>query len=216
MATQSVCLYNKFGYCKHKELCRKQHVNGICENVSCEISVCRSRHPKTCKWYREFGKCKFDPCAFKHVENNSVEKLTEENREILYKLSVVEKALKALQEEENEVTESIKKATNEETIKDFKEKLSYQNGVLESFGNKLKEMKEAVEEKDALINNLVEKVKHLEERQECLIEEAKEKFSCNECDFKTYHKTGLKIHKKRCTISNLVISVTKYLPLQEN
>ena len=50
-------------------------------------------------------------------------------------------------------------------------------------------MKEAVEEKDALINNLVEKVKHLEERQECLIEEAKEKFSCNECDFKTYHKT---------------------------
>ena len=58
----------------------------------------------------------------------------------------------------------MKKATNEETIRAFEEKMSYQDGVLESFGNKLKEMEEALE--DALINNLVEKDKHLEERQE--------------------------------------------------
>ena len=140
MATQSVCLYNKFGYCKHKELFCKQHVIDICENVSYELSVCMLRHPKTCKLYMEFGRCKFDPCAFKHIGNNSLEKLNEENREILYKLSVVEKALKALEEEETEVTENMKKATNEETIGAFEEKMIHQNGVLESFGTKLKEM----------------------------------------------------------------------------
>ena len=144
MAAPSVCLCNKFGYCKHKELCRKQHVNDICENVSCELSLCIWRHPKTCKYYRELGRCKFDPCAFKHVGNNSLDKLNEENREILYKLYVVDKALKAFEEEETEVTENMKKATNEETIRLFQEQMCYQDGVLESFGNKLKEMEEAL------------------------------------------------------------------------
>ena len=58
----------------------------------------------------------------------------------------------------------MKKTTNEETIRAVEEKISYQDGVLESFGSKLKEIEEALE--DALINNLVEKVKYLEERQE--------------------------------------------------
>ena len=49
-------------------------------------------------------------------------------------------------------------------------------------------MEEALEERDALINNLVEKIKHLEDWPDCLIQEANEKISGNECDFKTYHK----------------------------
>ena len=89
----------------------------------------------------------------------------------------------------------MKKATNEEIIWAFEEQVSYGDGVLETFGNKLKEDEEALEEKAALINKFVEKIKHLEERQDCLIGEAKEKCLCNEFDFKTYNKTGLKIHK---------------------
>ena len=48
--------------------------------------------------------------------------------------------------------------------------LSYQNDVFERFGNKMKEMEEALVEKDALLKHIIEKVKHLEERQHCLIE----------------------------------------------
>ena len=75
--------------------------------------------------------------------------------------------------------------------------LSYQNDVFEIFGNKMKEMEEALVEKDALLKHKVEKVKHLEERQHCLIEET---CSCNKCDFKTYHKTSLKIHTFKSTV----------------
>ena len=32
MASQSVCQFNKFGFCKFKEACRKQHVKELCEN----------------------------------------------------------------------------------------------------------------------------------------------------------------------------------------
>ena len=34
MATQTVCSFYRFGYCKHKELCRKRHVKEICENIA--------------------------------------------------------------------------------------------------------------------------------------------------------------------------------------
>ena len=39
MATQNICNFNKFGFCKFRDRCRKQHVNDKCENSSCDISV---------------------------------------------------------------------------------------------------------------------------------------------------------------------------------
>ena len=46
-------------------------------------------------------------------------------------------------------------------------------------------------------NVLDEKFKNLEEKQINLIEESNEKYKCNQCDFTTYYKKGLKIHKKK-------------------
>ena len=40
-------------------------------------------------------------------------------------------------------------------------------------------------------------MKDLEANQSNLIEDAKGKYKCDKCDFQTYHKTGLKIHKKK-------------------
>ena len=71
MATQNVCKWNKYGYCKHGEMCRKSHVKEICENSECDVSMCTFRHPKTCKYYRDYRKCKFDPCMFLHVEKEN-------------------------------------------------------------------------------------------------------------------------------------------------
>ena len=65
MAT--VCKYFKFGYCKYQNSCRFKHVDTICDNLRCEIVSCEKRHPKDCKYFREFGRCKFSPCSFKHV-----------------------------------------------------------------------------------------------------------------------------------------------------
>ena len=41
------------------------------------------------------------------------------------------------------------------------------------------------------------KLKNLEEKQTNLIEESNKKYKCNKCDFTTYHKKGLKIHRKK-------------------
>ena len=58
MATQNVCSFNKFGYCKFRNNCRKMHVNENCENESCEITTWKLRHPKPCRYFRDLRRCK--------------------------------------------------------------------------------------------------------------------------------------------------------------
>ena len=67
MASQNVCFYNKYGYCKYAEKCRKFHEKETCEKSNCEITECKLRHPIMCKYFRDYGFCKFtDWCKFSH------------------------------------------------------------------------------------------------------------------------------------------------------
>ena len=71
MAPQNVCRYFKFGHCKFSDNCKFMHVKEKCENLSCEIWSCSLRHPKKCKYFREFKRCKFGEwCSFDHTESN--------------------------------------------------------------------------------------------------------------------------------------------------
>ena len=74
MATQNVCRYFKFGFCKYLEKCRFVHVTEICENPECDAArSCSLRHPRICKFYRDYKRCKFGEwCCFKHVEKNEI------------------------------------------------------------------------------------------------------------------------------------------------
>ena len=49
------------------ETCRKQHVHNICANDSCEITNCKKRHPKICRYYTQYHRCKFSSfCSYSH------------------------------------------------------------------------------------------------------------------------------------------------------
>ena len=63
----SVCQYYKFGHCKFWTLCHRQHIIEVCEDINCEISDCIKRHPRQCKFFREYNRCKFlDFCSYAH------------------------------------------------------------------------------------------------------------------------------------------------------
>ena len=76
---------NKFGYCKFGGYCRKRHVDKLCDVENCDISSCESRHPRRCKVYEQYGRCKFmEFCKYKHEnisENEVLEKRIQELRE---------------------------------------------------------------------------------------------------------------------------------------
>ena len=46
MATQNVCRYFKFGFCKYLERCHFQHIKEKCEKHDCDVKSCNLRHPK--------------------------------------------------------------------------------------------------------------------------------------------------------------------------
>ena len=77
---QEICKRNKFGYCMHGDLCRLLHVNTVCEKIDCDIFSCRSRHPYSCKYYKEFRRCRFlEYCKYKHEKAlDSIEKETKD------------------------------------------------------------------------------------------------------------------------------------------
>ena len=72
MEVETVCIFNKFGFCKYGVTCRKKHEDLKCEDSSCEVFNCSKRHPKECKYYREFNRCKYNEyCRYEHKQKGS-------------------------------------------------------------------------------------------------------------------------------------------------
>ena len=67
MTQTGVCFRFKFGFCKFKEKCVYRHVTLICDDHKCDVSQCEKRHPKICKFYRDYKRCNFTiSCMYKH------------------------------------------------------------------------------------------------------------------------------------------------------
>ena len=62
-----ICLYFKFGFCKHGPSCRRKHVQEKCESSDCNGNKCERRHPQPCKYFSIYKRCKFgEYCAYRH------------------------------------------------------------------------------------------------------------------------------------------------------
>ena len=148
----------------------------ICSNKSCEKRLCSLRHPKPCRYYREIGYCKFGEwCLFQHEDSNK-RNIEEAVKKLDAKMDAFEKCLN---EKDNEILKLVERINfNEEKIKFLEEKI---NNLV----------------KDDASTELDIKLKDLEEKQTNLIEESKEKYKCTKCEFTTYYKKGLAIHKKK-------------------
>jgi hypothetical protein len=157
MAAQTVCSFFKFGYCKHKEMCRKRHVTEICENSSCEVYTCMLRHPKICKYLRNYGMCKFDPCMFSHKINDTTQKNLEAKLDAnCLKIVTLEKIISEKDDVIHQLSLKIDENSEEiqrivEKIKDL-EKFESMNAVLETLEKRIVDKTNALEEK---LNSIV-------------------------------------------------------------
>ena len=80
---------------KHKYHCHKRHVNEVCENNECEVFNYVWRHPKICKYFREYRKYEFNLCLYLHVENDTeIDTLKKQHEELLKNIQQIEKDLK--------------------------------------------------------------------------------------------------------------------------
>ena len=102
MAQENVCRYYKFGHCKFLEKCRFMHISERCQNPECEIKSCNLRHPKICKFFRDYNRCKFGEwCSFDHRNYKS-------DKDIHEKLENLEKAICEKDDQIKELNDKLK------------------------------------------------------------------------------------------------------------
>ena len=112
---QKPCGYFKYGYCRFGRNCLKPHITEECRDRKCSVRECERRHPRLCRYWRDYGRCKFeDNCAFRHEDetkrktdeivsklNETTQKLVEKDMEIINlkeKISEIEKMVNYLRE----------------------------------------------------------------------------------------------------------------------
>ena len=61
------CQHFKFGYCRYLNTCKKKHDMEICNEKDCSVVLCRKRHPKVCRYFAKYERCKFGTyCKYLH------------------------------------------------------------------------------------------------------------------------------------------------------
>ena len=106
------CMFNKYGFCKYRETCRNRHYEETCQDELCETSNCPKRHPRNCKYYDAYQRCKFGSfCLFAHRAKtglNETEEMKAELSRLNEKIRRLEVKNECLEDKLNSALESMK------------------------------------------------------------------------------------------------------------
>ena len=139
MTHLEICQRNKFGFCKYNIQCKLPHKNDICDIENCKVSQCEKRHPKECIWFRDFGRCKFYKCSYKHVKKRTIKSDIDD---ISNKIKKLEGLIRVKEKEEMIQTEVVKNLEKNEREIVLEERVR----VLETFVLRLEEKLEMLEQ----------------------------------------------------------------------
>ena len=190
-----MCRRNKYGYCRYGETCHFRHEEKICIENNCNVFDCEWRHPKICKWYQEYGRCKFSLyCKYRHTNIKNFEEIVNKIEYNDKKLAEINKRIENFEKEESNIIKKL------ETFEKLLEKR------LEIFETKLNEIFKLLGEKDMKIAELEASLqltrealdKHISDNEMKKTSEApNSKFKCSFCDFQARSSNGLRIHMNR-------------------
>ena len=138
-----VCKYNRQGFCKYCQLCKKQQNNQTCpsqpyfQNLACQM-----RHPRQCILFNKLGKWKFINCAYLHVPDENSKRLDKLEKELVELRETVIKLSKSCDQLKLELSQS--KCVNDkdknmnEDIEQLKESVKQlaKSGQLQIVNNK--------------------------------------------------------------------------------
>ena len=160
MEAITFCKYNKFGHCKFQNTCRHKHVNTVCRSENCDVALCEKRHPKLCRYFLNYGRCKFDPCSYSHADatfksseiekvHNVIEDIRKEMfafKEILLskteKINLMEQKLETEMMSVKTLVQTLKETTELHQLKleVFQEEFHTYSEVVDTLENKICEL----------------------------------------------------------------------------
>ena len=218
MPNQTVCHYNKFGFCKFGKDCFRYHENKVCENDSCQVLECNLRHPRKCHWYSDFKYCKFGSyCKFSHkpnVEGKAIENIEKELKNIENQINEKEKEIIKI----NEIIKKMEKSRSDidilshkdEAIREEVKFLKEENKSIKSrfivMENEIEALKSKLDYRDHVQDDVTEKDEVTEKEAVTKKDEVTEKdketdcsenkspIKCEKCEFVAKSEAGLKTH----------------------
>ena len=155
-----------------KQQCEKQHVNILCKNVdNCCEKGCVMRHPKPCRFF-ERNNCKFDDCAYSHRKDGRDLKIENLENQVTDLKSEVKELSKTSRESQIEVKNLLQQVADisnnmkgviKQIKRDRKQQESY-NERSEVIEKKMSnEIKEDIKRLKATNEEIIEKIKLIEE-----------------------------------------------------
>ena len=143
----------------------------------CNIVKCDKRHPRICKYQRDYGRCKFmEYCRFNHDKQNDVSQNSEKIVSLENKISKMEERIS-------------KNCDNENLAKNVEKKL-------EVFENQMKHLREVIDEKDNVIVDLKRKIECFEKSKAEEYEEIKKQNVELETSIKELQINIMKLNEK--------------------
>ena len=107
MAAVEVCRFNRFGYCRFKEMCRHRHIDQLCTDTDCDMDSCDKRHPKACIFFNAYKRCKFGSyCRYSHdLDTDKHEMERTSNCSLRQEILTLSSKIKAMEEEFSTIIE---------------------------------------------------------------------------------------------------------------
>ena len=191
----TICKFNQTGFCKFKQLCKKEHVKEICQNQSdCKNEMCTLRHPKICRHFSRDGSCRHhNRCAYMHTEKIKESDAQQKLNEILAMALTTQ--IKELAEMRNEMIElklKVQHLENNNQIKDVNKVNNEQKNTLKEADNvQLNQVKEIYQcdKCEYKCEKNITLIKHKNTKHT-----GKDKFHCDQCNYSCPSKRSLKKH----------------------
>ena len=222
MAARNVCRYFKFGHCKYSERCRFMHIKQICEKENCEIQSCNLRHPRICKFYRDYNRCKFSEwCSFKHIENENtvatikeiLEKLESLQKTITEKDKLIINLARKIEDIEEQISKKEETVNEDAAINTISETIEESSFECDKCGfisknnhglNIHKKKKHGKKLKCDLCDKEFDSKRFLEIHTKAhSYNKQKRKYVCDKCEFECTTLETLEVHSGKCCNENI-------------
>ena len=183
MPDEFYCKFNLFGHCKFGNTCKRFHVKETCTNFPCLIEGCSSRHPPPCKFFSDFGKCKFkEACSFLHLSPEDKFSEAQEEIESLHReIAALKSNLKLVQNILSKID------IFEKDIEELKAALNCEKSQTELF---------FCDDCDFNSESLSQLKQHRETNHETCTDKLEiQKYKCDICSYESASKRGVSIHR---------------------
>ena len=184
-----ICQHYKYGYCKYKNQCKKEHVEGKCEALSAcpDIKACNKRYHKVCKQLAIQRFCRYGrECAYAHFQSET--KVDAKCKETMVNdINIVKAELCELKET------LIRVVSRDLETKQIDKSINILKDEINSIKN---ENASILHKIDMLVQGLEKETETKQNMKQSNTIQQEGGFSCKECNYKSRTKKDMKAHGK--------------------